>query len=233
MKVSLKLVAICASTMLVAVSASATPMLRITDPVTLATVTITDELAGDTLLGSPGLVGYSGSIGANWTVVVSTGITKPAVGTATDPFKHLNSVQLTSTGSGPASIVIEFTEDFYGPTSDPMTHEVSVSIPTGSALFDTWADTTNTPFGQGTLLASQGPFVNGAFAQTVSSNPGALGFPYSLTQIVYVSHTGGLQTSSFDFELRVPSPSSLMLLGSGVIGMILVSARSRKGRRAR
>ena len=76
------------------------------------TVTITDNGLGDS---NPviGAVTYVGAVGGNWLVNITTGLSKPVVGSATVPKMDLNSVNATSGGAG--TLTIKWSDDNFGP----------------------------------------------------------------------------------------------------------------------
>ena len=124
-------------TAMTATKADAAAMLRLTDVGTATSVTITDNLAGDSN-GAFGAITWIGSLGV-WTVNVSTGITKPIF--VKDPHMDLNSVN-TSTGAG--TLIIEFTDtDWNGTGSVKMLIGGTTG---GTVTYDAYADPGNLPF---------------------------------------------------------------------------------------
>src|SRR5688572_11527212 len=90
-----------------AAQAHAIPQLRLTTN-TGATVTVTDGGAGDSS-ATDGLVVFMGALG-DWNVNVTTGISRPIIGSELVPMLDLNSLNVTS-NSGPAgSIKLELTD---------------------------------------------------------------------------------------------------------------------------
>ncbi len=209
--------------------AHAIPTLRLTDPAGPTVVVVADGQVVVPIDSNPipGAVTYIGAVGANWTLNVTTGVTKPFQGGPVVPHPDLNSVNATSAGAG--TLIIEFSETFYGPLPAGYVFKAGIGGTTpGNVVYDAWADPGNGLFVQTTLLTSQGPFGPGAFSGTAFSGaiPGL--FPYSITQVVTITHTGpGL--TSFDAELQaVPEPGTLMLLGSGLAGLGYLMQRRRR-----
>ena len=203
--------------------ANAVPMLRLTTS-TGATVTVTDGGANDSS-SVDGLVLFNGPLG-DWTINVTTGLSKPALGSDIVPILDLNSLNMTS--SGPAgTITLEFTET--GFASQPNSAHVGTSIggtTTGNVTFRSFFDAANTAFGQGIELTNDS-YSGAAFSGTgwnslESSNP------FSLTLLVAITHDARpWQITSFDANVQVPEPASLLLVGTGLLAMALFLARRR------
>ena len=103
--------------------------------------------------------------------------------------------------------------------------------PGASTSVSAYVDPGNALFTGASTLCSSGPISTTVVAYSCSSATQSLGSPFSLTQEVAITVTGsGTAGSSGDVQLddqvQVPEPSSLVMLGSGLIG--LVGLRRRK-----
>jgi hypothetical protein len=175
--------------------------------------------AGDSN-GVVGALTYIGTIGV-WAVNVSTGITKPVQGSATDPFMDLNTVN-TSTAAG--TMTIKFSDIDFGPTGAGLGFIDAIGGTTAGIVNATQLYDANNGFFTGVTIATLGPYGPGAFSDTVNSAGVAGLFPYSLTQTVTITHTGS-GTTSLDYEKSFPEPASLALFGIGLLGAGVASRR--------
>ncbi len=168
---------------------------------------------------------FNGPLG-DWTINVTTGLSKPALGDALTPILDLNSLNMTS--SGPAgTITLEFTETGFG--SQPNAAHVGTAIggtTTGNVTFRSFFDAANQAFGQGTELTNSsytGPVFSGTGWNSLEASD-----PFSLTLLVAITHDGRpWQLTSFDATVQVPEPASLLLVGTGLLAMALFLARRR------
>jgi hypothetical protein len=188
------------------------------------TVTISDGGGGDSN-GAAGAITWVGSLGV-WSINVSTGVTKPASGSATNPKMDLNTVDM-STAAG--TLTIKFTDDGFGPVPNGTKFRDSIGGTTeGTVTAAELYDAENGAF-SGVQIASLGPFPGPAFSGSILSSPVAGIAPFSLTQVVTITHTAGGMTS-LDYAKDIPEPSAFLLLGSGLVGFGYLRGRRRTSR---
>jgi len=198
------------------------------------TVTITDQIftAG---LGTAadanvlaGTVGFNGSIGS-WNINNSSG--SVAGGSLTNPDLALSSFNASSSAAGPTTLTLMFTQTgFVGAPTGMRLFDSIGGTTEGTISYQTYLSSTNTPFALTTLIDN--PLINVSGTSFSTSPPagccGPFGLfpanPYSLTEVVTITHQSGVRSSSVVADLSgipnataVPEPSSLILLGSGLL----------------
>jgi hypothetical protein len=179
------------------------------------TMTINDNGFGDSNL-LDGLIVYNGALGAGpWIVNVTTAVSKPLLGP--QPAIDLNSVNVSG-GTGTLVVLMTDTDFMGGPGPAGFTSAIGGTTD-GSVLYGTWIDNANAEFGQTTSLAFGGPFGPPAFSDTFHDSAMLTGGPFSMTQAVLISHSSGLNITSFNAKLSVPEPGTLMLLGLGLLSL--------------
>jgi len=189
-----------------------------------ATPVSTGELeliSGATVVMVPttgGVATYNGPVGT-FSINVTTGITYPVQGTLSAPYMDLSSVDVSG---GTGALEILFSATGFGPTSGTLLSEIggTVNNSGGSIAYSTYDSTTNALFAQTTLLTSEGPYGAGAFSGSALSSVVSLASPYSLTEVINISHSAG-GVSSFDANLsKVPDGGwTVALLGITLGGL--------------
>ena len=208
----------------VAAAANAIPVLRLTTS-SGATATIRDGEAGD-VNAAAGAVTFVNPLDGQWFVNVTTGLSKPLLGSPNTPELDLNSVNVSSL-PGAGWLDIELTDTDFTPTTGA-TFLAAIGGTTGGAVsFKTYFDSSNAEFGKTTELTNfggAGPAFSGMATNVLTSVTS-----YSLTLLVRITHTGSptIQTSSFDAVLKVPEPGTLLLLGMGMLAFATVARRAR------
>src|SRR5690349_3179629 len=126
----------------VTTGAAAIPVLRLTTAD--GSVVVGDGGVGD-LAPQSGAVVLSSPLGTSWAVNVTTGLSKPLIGSANQPYLDLNSVNVSSVG-GPAWLEIELTDtDFTEQTGAGFLAAIGGTT-NGSVSFKTYFDASNTAF---------------------------------------------------------------------------------------
>jgi hypothetical protein len=148
-------------------------------------ITVVDNGPGDFAL-QVGAIIVSTNVGV-WNLAISTDLTKPLVGSATDPKMDL-SVQANSIAAG--SLRLVFSDNGFGPAAGLLMSEITGQIVAGAAAtesYSVYGDPANVVGATTVLLASTGTLPVGS---GTASGPLALGAPFSLTQVEQIVASG-------------------------------------------
>lgn len=190
-------------------------------------VFVTDGGVGDTS-GTTGIITFNGTVGS-FNISVTTGVSKPEIGTPNQAKLDLNSLQIS--GGGPGTLSIRLTDTDFTQTGVDVATSLAAGVTGGSVAVSTYIDRSNAEFGTGEVLTDFGVFGPGSFSagDTVSLAPpvnpsGAA--PFSMTLAVTVIHTADWQITTFDAGIMtdlvvddIPAPASILALLPGLLGL--------------
>lgn len=211
-------------------NANAIPVLMLNDGFT--TKMIADNSTDDQdPLG--GVVTFMGTFG-DFSVDILRGESKPYLGSAASPELQLVS-DVTSATSG--SLTIGFTDTDFVALNTGMTFNSSAVFTSnlGLAIYSTYLDSANDPFGMVTSLGSDSYGFPIDISDFSSSNlPGST--PYSLTQLVSLNMPSpGSSTMVANLEAvgvtpvsTVPETGILALLGTGLVGFAVLRQKRNR-----
>ena len=215
----LKMLAVALGTVVVTSSALAVP-----------TLTIWDATLTTTVAASGGIATYANaSFDGQWSVVISTGETKPALGSAIAPAMDLN-IQATSLGGG-RDLNVSWSDNAFGPFNNKIGATLSGHVVSGTGstvLYNTYYDPANGVSTGGTIAGGPTPYTtSGLLApSTYSSFQGGATInnsAFGLTELLTITSVPG-GSYSLDASLSgVPDGgTTVMLLGAALSGLAIL-----------
>jgi|GEM_PF-2618183 hypothetical protein len=212
----------------ITVKAEAVPVLTLFDGTT--TVTVTDGGVGDTNANA-GAIAYSGSLG-QWLISAAIGLGNPLIGTPTMPQTHLDSIDLSLNPPaglpGPKTLTVTLTDTVAGPLSADGFNTTYGGSTQGTVRVRTYAN--------GNQIMDSGNIVGNVFGIGFGGSGSLVGLtgmsPITLTTVLNILHPGvspfGAETTSMNIQTSpVPEPGTMLLLGSGLVGVAFYSRRKK------
>lgn len=169
-----------------------------------------------------GIVSVNQALG-DFVVNMTSGLSKPLL-IGGDPLMDLNTLNVQV--SGAHTLVITFSDNNFDIHGGVLKMEYGGTLSGAGASFEhsAYYDADNVLFAQDTLIGQVGALGPGGFGGVLGAgySPDAA---YSVTQILTLRTAGAFTTFSGDFEVNVPEPTTLALLGLGLLGFAVVRRR--------
>ncbi|MBN4079040.1 PEP-CTERM sorting domain-containing protein [Beggiatoa alba] len=217
-KLNLKLMgAIAASALLLAPIANAQLIVQISETADFSSNVEAIDTDGD------GYVNLFSALGS-WTLNSVSGLSNPFIGS--DAYDELDLFSLNVSG-GAGTLYIRLSNTGLTRTNDSFITSFGGTT-NGSISFQSYIDSSNVHFGKETLLSDSGILSTRAYSGIDSGVITNTTDAYSMSIYATITHRGEGQVSSFDYNIKVPEPSSLALLGIGLIAVGFASRRKRK-----
>ena len=180
-------------------------------------ITVVDNGPGD-LIGVTGAILLQTNVGV-WNLAISTAVTKPLMGSTTDPVMDLD---ITAVSSAAGSLRLVFSDNGFGPATGILNAIVTGHIASGapgSVTYAVYGDRFNVIGATNVLIASAGttPFPTSASG----AGPLLLPTPFSLTQVETLVASGPTTINTDASFSVVPEPTSIALTGLGLAVCLL------------
>jgi hypothetical protein len=195
----------------------------------IPTLTISDGVTSTTATSASGVDSYfTVSFDGAWSVVISTGVSKPAAGfgSAAGPLLDLN-IQVSALSSSPEhDLTFTFSDNGFGPSPDGFLAQLSGHVVSGTGqnvTYNTYYDSGNVTAAETSLLTTSGTLAPFSYHSAQSGSAGSLAL-YSLTEVVTIGGAGTAPGASYSLDASLAGVSSVP--DGGTTGMLLGAALS-------